>query len=277
MRLLIVVVSDNPDLRRFAGRSKDSLVPSDFRSGSNPLVNDVIAVSWNPATGSSADLAEFVLERALDVDGVLFLVGESRANLLSDFGSACHVVIIPDQGVGDSIQNFFQKHIAAGLRNFRRMSAMIGRGDDGKLLRLPIRNFSAKELQEIARVVLVRGGERQFADEIEKQMVSLRRRVRPRKRSEFKQTYIVDDDQKFFRYGQERHGSFSTGGTHTARCELQGRFRFGHPCDCERHYNVSKGEGDKTSISGNFTNCHDEVETFAATSHLNIFSNDNIR
>lgn len=277
MRLFIGVITDNADLRRFVGRSKDALVPEDFRTGPNAFVGSVAAAAWDPRSGSSSDLAEFVLDQVQSADGVILLVSQPRISLIDTFAKASHVVRFADKDVGKSVQNFVQMRVAAGLRNFRRLAAMINRGDDGKLLQLPIRNFIAPELREIARLVVEQGADRELAGAVEAQMVRLRKRVRPRKRSDHKITYAVDDDAKLFRYGHERHGSFARGGQHNAACELQGDFRFGHRIDCERHYNVSTGEGDNTSIAGDFLNCHDEVETFASQSHLNMFANDNIR
>lgn len=277
MKFFIGVISENVDVRRFVGRRKESLIPEDFRKGTDALVREIAAATWDPAAGSADDLADFLLDHVAAVDGALLLVNESRADLIEGCAPAFHVVLIPDQKVGKSLQNFLQMYVAAGLRNFRRLAAMMRRGDDGRLLQLPIRNFVAPELREIARLAMARGGDGELAGQIEQQMVQLRRRVRPRKRSDYKHTYAVDDEKKFFRFGHERHGSFATGGDHTPTCELRGHFRFGHRLDCQRHYNVSTGEGDTTTIQGEFLNCHDEVETFAARSHLNMFSNDNIR
>lgn len=277
MKVFIGLVSDNSDVRRFVGRSKDSLVPDDFRKGAVALVHEVVAAAWDPSSGSANDLDEFLADHVVDADGALLLISAPNVHLIERSASALQTVLLPDQKVGRSLQNFIQAHVAAGLRNFRRIGSMMRRADDGRLLQLPLRNFIAPELRAIATVAMKRGGDRDLAALIEEQMVGLRRRVRPRKRSDFKHTYAVDDDKKFFRYGYERHGSFATGGSHEPLCELRGHFRFGHRVDCERHYNVSTGEGDTTTIQGDFPNCHDETETISTRSHLNMFTNDNIR
>ena len=50
--------------------------------------------------------------------------------------------------------------------------------------------------------------------------------------------------------------------------------RFGRVLDADRHYNVSETEGDRTTIAGDFPDCHDSIHTVPSTTHLNMFAND---
>ena len=49
---------------------------------------------------------------------------------------------------------------------------------------------------------------------------------------------------------------------------------FGCRIDDKRHYNVSEGDGDKTRISGEFMDCHDDKHVVTGVTHINMFSND---
>jgi hypothetical protein len=41
-----------------------------------------------------------------------------------------------------------------------------------------------------------------------------------------------------------------------------------------RHYNVSETEGDRTTIEGEFLDCHNNAHSVSGRTHLNMFSND---
>jgi hypothetical protein len=86
--------------------------------------------------------------------------------------------------------------------------------------------------------------------------------------------YTIDDQFRFFVYGKETHARFGTGEPHKPYCELAGHFRFGQRIDALRHYNVSETEGDRTTIGGNFLDCHNTSHDVSRRTHLNIFSND---
>ena len=85
----------------------------------------------------------------------------------------------------------------------------------------------------------------------------------------------MDDRQRFFKYGHERHSRLATGENHQPYCELTGNLRFGWKIDSERHYNVSETEKDETSIEGTFADCHSSSHDVKdRPTHLNMFSND---
>ena len=160
------------------------------------------------------------------------------------------------------------------LRAFGTVLDKFRRGDDGKLLTLPLRNFKAQELAEIARLCREVHSSGNFSDDVEKQLAGLRARVRPRRKSSYKTKYMVDDLERLFAYGPETHARFATGEPHKPSCEVAALFRFGVRLDESRHYNVSETEGDHTKIEGDFPDCHGEVHPVRGKTHLNMFAND---
>ena len=160
------------------------------------------------------------------------------------------------------------------LRAFRAVLAKFESSDDSQLLSLPLRNFHAAELTEIARLCRDECHEGDFVERLQAQLSRLRSRRRPRKQSSFNTKYVVDDQARFFVYGNEKHARFGTGEPHRPSCALTGYFRFGTRIDSARHYNVSETEGDRTRIEGEFDDCHDAKRVVPATTHLNMFSND---
>ncbi len=85
---------------------------------------------------------------------------------------------------------------------------------------------------------------------------------------------MVDDRARFFKFGPEQHARFATGDPHRPFCAFNADFRFGNRIDSTRHYNVSESKGDRTTIEGEFDDCHDARVTVPRTTHLNMFSND---
>ena len=154
------------------------------------------------------------------------------------------------------------------------IASTFGRGNDGVLLTLPIRNLDAPEVGAIATLCRQDILEPTFADALEANLKSLRGRIHPRPKSSYRTRYVVDHSKRYFHYGLERHAQFDTGGDHLPSCSLNGHFRFGRRIDAGRHYNVSETDGDVTSISGVFSNCHDMKIEVTRHFHLNMFAND---
>jgi hypothetical protein len=99
----------------------------------------------------------------------------------------------------------------------------------------------------------------------------MRNRQRPKRESSYSTSYIVDDDQKHFEYGKERHAQPASGPPHQKLCALSGIFRFGKRYDSGRHFNVSLSSG---LIGGSFDDCHDAAVGITARTHINMFPND---
>jgi hypothetical protein len=277
MKLFICVITPDGKLRRHFGRGKDGIIPSEvFKRG--PLANQkaqATVVAWVPEDpSSSADLERFLLSRARDHHACILVVDQVWQHYVQDITNAAFIVPFSAEAASGNPQNFFYGVTAKMLRNFAQLFSKFGRGDDAKLLTLPLRNFRAKELSEIARLYREAVLSRSLSDDVEKQLIGLRARVRPRKKTSYKTTYAVDDLKRFFAYGPETHAQFATGAPHYAYCELAGLFRFGVRLDGRRHYNVSETEGDRTTIQGCFSDCHDQIHAVTGKTHLNMFAND---
>jgi hypothetical protein len=202
------------------------------------------------------------------------LVDHASVHLLTDVRNSLLVVVLREPGHNPNYQNYFHPQIAQAIRALSQMLSRFKTFDNFKLMALPLRNFCGGDLDELARLHREEWSNASFGDLIEAQLVSLRKRVRPRRRSEYKNVYAVDDNKRFFSYGFEKHARQSTGGNHRPSCELSANFRFGRKIESEKHYNVSETEGDDTTIEGTFRNCHGEAHPEKRETHLNMFASD---
>ena len=227
--------------------------------------------------GTAEDLHRFFLREATEFDACLILVGNAYTACAEAIRTAAHVVSIDEQRFGGSLKNGFHAVLSKALKSLYRNREQFARHNDAQLLTLPLRNFAAPELVEIARLQSCESGKLILAESIERQMVRLRRRVRPRKRTAFNTRYAVDENNRFFSFGHERHGAAATDAPHLPSCTFAARFRFGIRIDEQRHFNVSETEGDITHVSGDFIDCHDQPHCVASgekLTHLNMHAND---
>lgn len=277
MRIFIGLVTPDQMLRRHFGLGKDAVVPPGVtrRGYFSRSPATVITAAYSPNLhGSARDLEHFLLKETRTADACVLLVDHRWTSYVANCRHAAFAAPFDPGELDSSLQNFFHRVIARTLRAFGQISAKFDRANDARLLGLPLRNFHADELVEIARLCREEQLSGTLSDDVEKQLVRLRARERPRKRSSFGIHYVVDDKARFYQYGFERHAQFATGGDHKPFCEINGIFRFGRKLDRGRHYNVSETENDTTSIAGDFPDCHDAVHKVGKTSHLNMFSND---
>ena len=277
MKLCICLVSPEEALRRFFGRGKDSVVPADAlkRGVYADRSPQITTVAWESANvPTSKDLERLLLSRGRKAGACVIFIDERLAALTNDVQNATFVVPFDSNGAVDNPQNFFHHLLARALRNIGQLYFKFQNSDDSQLLALPLRNFQSDYLAEIARLCRDETGSNGLSDNIERQLVDLRKCVRPRRRSDYKTKYAVDNKSRFFVYGKERHAQFDTGEPHTPACEMAGLFRFGIRLDERRHYNMSETEGDRTNIEGDFPDCHGAIQTVPSRSHLNIFAND---
>ncbi|HEX7876184.1 MAG TPA: hypothetical protein VF489_06320 [Sphingobium sp.] len=277
MKLLICLVTPEKALRRFFGRGKDSVVPSDVlkRGAYAARSPQVTTIAWEPeGVPSSLELQRFLLLRGRGAHACVILLDERWAHLATEVRNATFAAPFDATGAADNPQNFFHRLLARALRNIGQIYSKFQNGDDAQLLTLPLRNFHSASLAEIARLCRDEPENNLLSDIIERQLVDLRQCVRPRRRTEYKIKYAVDNKNRFFVYGKERHAQFDTGEPHTPACEIAGLFRFGIRLDERRHYNVSETEGDHTNIEGEFPDCHGAVQSVTSRSHINMFAND---
>jgi hypothetical protein len=181
-----------------------------------------------------------------------------------------HLLTIDDGWI--NYQNFFGQFFPRLLRNFADLIHTMNSSDNEQVMSLPIRNFKSDELQELVRICKEETMSPTFSNSIGKQVTDLKSRKQPRRNSNYKNQYVVDDDCRYFEYGKEMHSRLPSGDPHVTSCVIAGNFRFGKRIASDRHYNVSLEN--RIRISGTFPNCHDEICTVKDVTHINMFSND---
>ncbi|MBN8815292.1 MAG: hypothetical protein J0J06_07590 [Sphingomonas sp.] len=271
------MISPDRDLSSFFGRLKDNVAPKEVLNRGYYASHRVslAASSYIPHDGPSIEgLENFLIEETLDAEKCILLIDLRWQHLTENVTNIMFPVPIDFGLLGGSPLNFFHKSIATGLRAFSHLAWKFEQASDVKLLSLPFRNFAGNDLSELKRLCSAETLRPDFNNLVDKQLLSLRKRVRPRRQSSYGTRYAVDDDKKFFVYGNERHAKPETGGHHKPYCYLAARFRFGFRIEADRHYNVSETEADRTSISGQFWNCHGVSNDEKRDTHLNMFASD---
>jgi hypothetical protein len=276
MKIFIGLVTPDEALRRSYGAGKERVVPTDSISrGYYGTRQPSIALgTYAPECAPSADdLEKLLLSKTRTNDTCLLLIDGEWEHFAVNVRNASFSVVFNRNAISN-LQNFFQQMIAKLLRAFSSVASKLDNCDDTQLLALPLRNFHAGELAEIARLCREDGLAPTFSNDLQQQLRILNKRRRPRRRTTFNTKYIVDDKIRFFEYGHELHSRVATGAPHRPYCELTGQFRFGKRINALRHYNVSETEGDDTTIQGEFLDCHNDCHVVKARTHINMFSND---
>lgn len=279
MKIFIGLLCNDQGLRDFFGTSNvQSVVPPDATSRGLYAKRGVTLTlaAFSPLkTQTPEEFDQSLMRHTGDADCCLILTETDLAWLTENVRNATFVHVFSGEEVGSNYQNFFYRVTSRLLRIFGSLASIFENADDVHLLSLPLRNFSAKELSEIARLCKEANKEPDFINMVQAELVPLRKRRRPRKRSQFKTHYAVDDIPRFFKFGPEKHAQIDTAPPHQTHCQLNANFRFGVKIDSTRHFNVSQSETDKTHVSGEFITCHGEAQNEnGKKTHLNMFSND---
>lgn len=275
MNICLCFVSDN-EAMEFIKKKNDSLVPRPIidnlqSQGIKPIFSFRFFSTKNP----KKDLASFLLERKND-GIIVFLDGDIELQPASLYSAVFALEIDYSQMNYGNRGNFFSTLIAQGIRNFFIYKKFICDGNDQQAILLPLKNFNSQLIHELKSIFRHMTFGHNFDENLRGVVNALKKTKRPRRRGSSQESYFVDDDEKLFKYGLERHAQLATGTPHSAICLLTGTFRFGMPIDAGRHYNVFKENKNHTSISGTFLDCHDEQKNIPKTTHLNMFINDQI-
>lgn len=217
---------------------------------------------------------EYFLASTKGVDYVIAIAESDAERLLAPIRDSLFSAVIPNVNGKANLANFLKPTFQALIKNFVLLLKQMKSGENQQAMLLPFRNFDAPELKELADVCKTRNLERAFINELGVAATAVKERRKPRRNSSRSTKYFVDDNDKHFVYGPETHSSIATGTPHRPFCEFNGTFRFGKRIPTDRHFNVSKGRGDDTHISGTFANCHDEGITIPRRTHINMFAND---
>lgn len=275
MSLLLLIFSSDKSLREFSAKRKSSLFPES--SVSNSIFSNLNISVNSFDTGrlqSKEKMESIVLDRSKQSTHIIVMIDHDQIHWASNITTSTMVIGIDTTFANGNYQNYFYQKLSKAIKTFNFLNTMFSKLSDSVLLSLPLRNFSGNDLQSLKSQFESQDSISDIQSSFDRDMKTLRRRVRPRKKSRHPDKYAVDDNKRFFVFGKEEHSLPDTGGEHTPYCELNSNFRFGFGINNKRHYNVSEGEQDRTTISGNFYNCHDVVKHVNSGTHLNMFSND---
>jgi len=271
MRTLIVVLTPDKRVSQTVGSRKTSLIPTAIRRKHTSLFIASVHI------GSEAKGVDDVLCLFRKMDGNITGVIVLCDNRLAEIGAAIttpfFTVWYDHAFEGKNINNYFGMVIGKVIRCFGALSNRFDDEKHRKLLILPLRNFRSGELNEIH--LLFKGGvtpSGDFSTTLDKLLKRLRERQTPKVESPYKTTFIVDDKQRYYEYGNEKHAKPDTKiPPHVELCAVAAIYRFGRRYDSERHFNVSLQKGE---ISGSFGDCHNTPTDIAPRSHINMFPND---
>lgn len=275
MRIHICLVSSDPGANDLVRSERLALIPKSLRDHQRMKeIGAEFSVTVYDPKVVAKPLAEYLLgDKKHQV--IVLLLDTSLGDFANDVTCACFVADIEfTTHPKTNYKNYFAGKLSRLLKNLIIFLGIIGDGANEQVMLLPFRNFNARQLRDLRLVCRTETLSSEFANRVVSLVEALKNRRRPHRKSGYPDQHYVDDDEKLFQYGLERHAQLATGDPHTSVCTLRGNFRFGRRIDTDRHYNVTKESGRGTQIAGEFADCHDEVHAIPPTSHLNIFSND---
>jgi len=275
VRIHLCLVSSDPGANELVRKERSALIPKSLRD--HPRMKEIGAeysVSVYDPVNASKPLAQYLLE-GKNHQVIVLLLDTSLGDFANDVACACFVADVEfTTHPKTNYKNYLAGKLSRLLKNLATFLAIIGDGANEQVMLLPFRNFNAQQLRDLRVVCRNKSTSPEFANTVVSLVEALKNRRRPHRKSNYPDIHIIDDDEKLFKYGLERHAQLATGAPHTPVCALKGNFRFGKRIATNRHYNVTKESGRGTLIEGEFADCHDEIHSVAPTTHLNIFSND---
>lgn len=278
-KITIGLVSSDDELIRFFGFKKDTLFSEPLSSGyfkSKGIKPVPVVYTFNP-NKNDKNFYEFVKGKTEGQEAFLLLVDQNQEKLVSEIRNSAFCYVFENFSNAKNRLNFSKQIVALIIKKFGIVLQKMEDSTATQLISLPIRNFRAKELDELVSIFRSGCHIGDFSSQIDSKVNLLinRRRPIPRQgKSTKKDIKIIDDKNNQFEYGHEKHARMETGDPHTTSCYLSGSFRFGKSIERLRHYNVDKAGSH--CISGVFLDCHNSEHTLNASSctHINMFSND---
>lgn len=276
MRIYIGLISSSVELINEFSSTKEALIPKSIKD-KLPKSCEFKFDAFNPnKSKGNFSVDKHLLEASRGYEYALCLIDNDLTYLCGNLRRAIlSATIDPTEVVNGKTHNFFStrlnKIFKAAIFTINQMS----NSEVEHAMRLPSRNFDSAELRDLCLLYENNIMEAEFHNLVKKQIVAVLKRRQPRRESSFQTKYFIDERRKHFVFGKEHHEVLPTGEPHQPHCELNGNFRFGRRISIDRHFNVSRGDGDDNFINGEFTNCHDEIITPSKNrTHLNMFSND---
>lgn len=231
------------------------------------------AKAFNPVE-SHESLDDFLLRESDLWDGIVLLVDSAFAYEIDSIRNAFFIGLLDLPNYVPNFQNVFAGKATRLLKNFSSILRAMSSAEGIQATSLPLRNFNSDDLRDMASVCREYALAPCFYDEFSPLLGRLLKCRGPKRRSQYPTLYFVDNDGKHFEFGKEVHCKPGTGGAHVAACQIHVKYRFGRRIDSTRHFNVTQGDKDQSTISGNFLDCHGAKVETKKKSHINMFSSD---
>lgn len=256
-------------------KHQEALIPQSLRK--HERVRDwgfkFVTSVFNP-TQATGQIQDHVLHVSKKSDIVALLVDAAWQSKVSQMTKSCFVAPIDFDPHATNYKNLIQATLTKLIKHLALLATYMSKAGSRNALLLPLRNFIADEVGELQTLFGTRALDPDFPIKLDLLISKINGRKRPRRRTNDEKTYFMDDQEKLFDYGMERHSKVATGEPHTSLCVLNGYFRFGWKIPTDQHYNVTKEVGAFTKISCMFLDCHDVLAEVKERSHLNMFPND---
>ncbi len=275
MRINICLVSNDQGANDTVRQNRIGLIPKNQRE--HHRMRDIGAEfsinTYNPNTAGRS-LAQYLMEEPRD-QVIVILLDTSLGAYADDIASACFIAEVEFSTYPETnYKNYFASVLSLLLKRLAIFIPFISDGANAQAMLLPFRNFKAQDLCDLRETCRKESLSLEFNNKVVSLVENLKNRRRRHRKANYPDLHYVDDDEKLFHYGPERHSSIETGAPHTFVCILTGNFRFGKRIPTDLHYNVTKEFKQHCQIEGKFTGCHDDIHIVASKTHLNIFSND---
>jgi hypothetical protein len=277
MRILITVVSADETICRTIEARQGQLVPESFRKRDHDaFAGASFELTCFKVVGSvSEDQLLDYLERRMKPDtcGIVILSDRSLGLATRSLSDLYFMNEYDQHGPAKSPHNMLSSLLNRVLKDFGHLTIRFVDAKYQKILRLPVRNFVAPELEQLRKACVSSIDTPAFPRRLDAALGAFRDRQQPKRKSSYRDEYLIDDEKKHFQLGHERHARADTGHPHVRLCRLGNLHRFGRGFDHEQHYNVSM-DGKNATMDGKYPDCHGEERSGEGRPHLNMFTND---
>lgn len=270
MKIAIVVVTQDADVRAFFDELKGAVVPKELRKCG-------VQYSTLPVNALCSDdeLFQILLDAHGKHDAVGVLAEAGCEKRFSGCFPAIFLKVFNSVEAKNSMKNYFGHNLTRWLKNLLYVSRAFTDGKQQKCLLLPFMNFAAEEAGEIVQLCQKENDRGEFQEILERKLKRMRDRSVPKKKKSGRQHFLKDDHDRYFELGKEKHGQSETSvPPHAPECKLTAWARFGVTLNRDLHYNITLEAGD---ISGQFKDCHGSDARIKPCGHINMFPNGFIR
>lgn len=278
MQILIVFVSAQDVVIDEIAARRGTLVPEDIRINSFAALGGekVILSAYKVDKKSTVQglLNHISASECKNITGLMLMTDGSMPALVEQLGDILCVNRFTAPTEVKKAGNILRSVLVKALKAFRHYKNRFEDLKYQQILRLPLRNFAADEIQGMRVACWDMMNRQNFGRELDDVLKSFRsNRQKPKKASSSPRTYLVDDEAKHFSLGFEVHAQADTAiPPHDQLCLLANGYRFGRWFDGTRHYNVSRDRDEK--MAGNYLDCHNAQKPGTGAKHLNMFTND---